>query len=698
MKKTFLKFAYVSAIALTGMMGFSACQSDSAEEVNPNYDPETNTVKTEFAFNISSNAKQKMTGANTQQDGANFQGMNTMWLYCLELAANENPTATSKFLSSGQINMGSLASGEISKDQSSKIYSMYLPTGTTNFLFYGSEGGHNATGGHAKGQLTKHFPEATEKYDNKNEVADITFELTPIISVTNDDLNNAGKELVKYLNDILQAKGSNNITWIGTQYYLNPNNSTSTAAAKIDFKEIASLYFAFVKQMNYRQLSGFETLRSVQDLYNSIVRVYNKSTNEDVKAVAAAVKAAIDVNNFTATETPAGSGVYTLAYKTNDANITNFPSQQGLPAGAAVVTTTTAPKNITDVTDSIYGTGDKWDKFTLSLAGENTLGQSIATPTDEITYPSELTYYTNSKAVTSTSAHAASDYPKNVATWDNITTNNWTGATGTWEFPGEVSTATTAAAIRQNIKYGAAQLVSTVKITPKTGDVLIDNAKAITVTNDAYDLLEDKEDQEIPYTNTAFEWTGILIGGQPTKSDWQFLPSGERSRVIYDKVINTTAITKTVESPYKPTYTLVMDNFVSGDDATQEPVNIALEIKNNSGHDFYGQDGLIPDKGTFYLVGQLNPANGTGLADWTAAGVYTGADGTNTIAHPGYGTNRVFIQDFKTMVNFNISEKALQKAYSSIPDLRSTKLLFGLSVDLTWKAGLEFNIDLGPTD
>ena len=39
--------------------------------------------------------------------------------------------------------------------------------------------------------------------------------------------------------------------------------------------------------------------------------------------------------------------------------------------------------------------------------------------------------------------------------------------------------------------------------------------------------------------------------------------------------------------------------------------------------------------------------------------------------------------------------KALQKAYSSIPDLRSTKLLFGLSVDLTWKAGLSFDIDLG---
>jgi len=677
MKKTFLKFAYVSAIALTGMMGFSACQSDSAEEVNPNYDAETNSVKTEFAFNISSNAKQKMAADVTQQDGETFKGMNTMWLYCLAT----DPAADKTFLSNGQINLGSLANTEISKDQSSKIYSMYLPVGTKNFLFYGSQVAHGEQGKHAKGQLTKPFKDADTKYDNKANVGAITFALTPIVEVGSTVITTPGKELVKYLNDILKAKeNTNNITWIGTQWYLD--DAQSTNAETPDFKEIASLYFAFVKDMNCRQLSGFETLRSVQDLYNSIVRVNNKSTNAKVKAVAAAVMDAIDAN-FTASETTPGSGVYTLAYQTDDAKITEFPSNQGLPVGAAVVTIT--PE--TNVTEKTFA---DFDEFKLNVAGENTLGQTIATPTYEITYPSELTYFTNSKAVTSESAHSASDYPITVANWDaDVTTATWNGD---WRFPGTVSAATTAAAIRQNIKYGAAQLVSTVKITPTlSDDKLIDNAKAITVTNDAYDLLADKEDQKIDYSDGMFTWTGILIGGQPTQSDWQFLPSGERSRVIYDNVINTTAITKSVTSPYKPTYTLVMDNYNSTD--PQEKVNIALELVNNTGHDFYGKDGLIPANGTFYLVGQLDPASGTGLADWTTAGVYTGAN--NTIAHPGYGKKRVFIQDFKTTVNFNISENALQKAYSSIPDLRSTKLLFGLSVDLTWKAGLSFDIDLG---
>lgn len=679
MKKTFLKFAYVSAIALTGMMGFSACQSDSAEEVNPNYDPESNSVKTEFAFNISSNAKQKMTGANTQQDGTNFLGMNTMWLYCLAA----DPAAASTFLANGQINLGSLAESEISSAQSSKIYSMFLPVGTKNFLFYGSQGGFNAAGGHTYGQLTKVFPD--EKTSKLANVGAITFALKPIVEVANADLVAKGNILVKYLNDILEAKGSNNMTWIGTQWYLDSGHGT--AEDRLDFKEIASLYNAFVKQMNYRQLSGFETLRSVQDLYNSIVRVINKSTNDDVKAVANAVKAAIEAN-FTV----AGTGPYTLTYQATDTKITNFPSQQGLPAGAAVVTT--EPKAISAVTSNTFAS---FDTFTLSLDGENTLGQSIASDAYEITYPSELTYFTNSKAVTSTGAHAASDYPKTVENWDNIADQNWAGASTNktdWRFPGEVTVMTTAAAIRQNIKYGAAQLVSYVKITPNASNKLIDNAKQITITNDAtYDLLEDKEDQEIAYSAGMFTWKGILIGGQPTESNWQFLPSGERSRVIYDNAINAAAVNNAPSAT--PTYTLVMDNYNGG--TNEDKVRIALELENNTGQDFYGQDGLIPAGGTFYLVGELDPTSPTSGTPINWGEVYNHATKPDVIDHPGLGTQRVFIQDFKTTVNFNISEKALQKAYSSIPDLRSTKLLFGLSVDLTWKTGLSFDIDLGPT-
>ena len=49
-------------------------------------------------------------------------------------------------------------------------------------------------------------------------------------------------------------------------------------------------------------------------------------------------------------------------------------------------------------------------------------------------------------------------------------------------------------------------------------------------------------------------------------------------------------------------------------------------------------------------------------------------------------------RDAVTTATFTIGKDALQRAYSTIPDLRSTQMFFGLSVDLEWKAGLNFNV------
>ena len=49
-----------------------------------------------------------------------------------------------------------------------------------------------------------------------------------------------------------------------------------------------------------------------------------------------------------------------------------------------------------------------------------------------------------------------------------------------------------------------------------------------------------------------------------------------------------------------------------------------------------------------------------------------------------------------TTANFVISQKSLQHAYNTVPDLRSTQISLGLSVDLKWETGLLFdNILLG---
>ena len=52
--------------------------------------------------------------------------------------------------------------------------------------------------------------------------------------------------------------------------------------------------------------------------------------------------------------------------------------------------------------------------------------------------------------------------------------------------------------------------------------------------------------------------------------------------------------------------------------------------------------------------------------------------------------NSVFKQDYITTAKLTSGEESLKKAYNVIPDLRSPKLEFGLSVDLTWRAGITF--------
>ena len=51
--KTYFNYALLSAIAFVGATGFTACSSsDDVAETNPNYNPETNAVKTEFVINV----------------------------------------------------------------------------------------------------------------------------------------------------------------------------------------------------------------------------------------------------------------------------------------------------------------------------------------------------------------------------------------------------------------------------------------------------------------------------------------------------------------------------------------------------------------------------------------------------------------------------------------------------------------------
>ena len=80
---------------------------------------------------------------------------------------------------------------------------------------------------------------------------------------------------------------------------------------------------------------------------------------------------------------------------------------------------------------------------------------------------------------------------------------------------------------------------------------------------------------------------------------------------------------------------------------------------------------------------------GPALPTYHALPPYDADCTTNTIP-------RVFIQDHMTTANFKIGANSLKYAYLTVPDLRSSSVTLGLSVDLKWETGLTFdNVIIG---
>ena len=210
-----------------------------------------------------------------------------------------------------------------------------------------------------------------------------------------------------------------------------------------------------------------------------------------------------------------------------------------------------------------------------------------------------------------------------------------------------------------------------------TEDALVDNASVVSggsISNNVFD--GSSADKTI-----TLKVHGMLIGGQPANSRYDYLPlANNASKVIYDKISNDG---KELTTAGETNYTLVMDNYTT--ESTQSSVNIAFEM--TADKDFYGASGKIKSGQKFYLIGSLNPADG-GDITWADHKSFKEGDS-------GQNINRVFIRDAKTIATFTLQKNSLKNAYSTIPDLRSIQMLFGISVDLAWKAGLTFNVNIG---
>lgn len=315
----------------------------------------------------------------------------------------------------------------------------------------------------------------------------------------------------------------------------------------------------------------------------------------------------------------------------------NFPRNLYLPDGVAKV--------------KWNDTSKKFEYLSVNSTGST--GNLINYTT--ITYPSELAYYVSSPVkVSNNEITAVKDLPDY---------NKWIGNTADWSSYGDaVESSTRFVALQQPVLYGVACLKSTVKCASNT---LIDNAK---------DKGQYESDNSIAVDDTSFPITGILIGGQPKQVAWNFeaastVTTNEFKYTIYDCDMNkgaSTNLTANVNGTAEPNYTLVLDN-KDNSATSQNKVYITIELENNAS-DFFGADGLIPKGSKFYMVGELDPK-----------------DKNETLDH-------VFVKDHTTIANFTI--KSLKTAYNHIPDMRSSKINVGLAVDLDWKSGITFDVDI----
>ena len=699
--KKYFNFAFLSAIALAGTFGLTACSSsdDLAAETNPNYDASTGLVKSQFVLNIATNAQSTRSGATTVQfkdgtNGGNFRGIDNTLLFAFQTNGQRFVDATfADADAANRYDLGTVAAAGTlnNNDKSHRILELAMPTGTDAMLFYGKA---------IKGSSTPDFNEIGKvslSYGTSGKKAtDFTFSLNPRVG-TNTDANRfkyTAELLAAIMTKIINASGSYTVNmttypdWTGaatlssTWKDLNPTTQSRTLSP---LEEI--LYKAFYTLTHYgpnelRGGSSKAVLTTVRDLYAVTTKVVGATPTSPYEELAKHIATAINTqitNYFTSvTGSPINGfkGIDGIQSSMGDDWNSNWAAVTEAELADFPVVNFTLPEGSAQLAYDVDN-----NKFTHKTPGTSLLNKATTTDPSAYQFPAELMYYCNSSVRTSNKEKAEADYPNGVGNWD--TNANWNSDwAGT-----SVTSSTRATAMTQNVNYGVAMLKSTVGLKLASGTTeLEDNRKA---------LNPGEENKTFDPANINFTWTGVIVGGQPESVDWQFLPptSSTFDKLVYDnRVAGDAAGTAVVTDGISdPNYTILFDNWVTG--ATQNKVRVALQFVNN-GDDFWGRDNLIRKGQTFYLVAELDPAGKEISAEnWDTYYQVPPLDASGVSKK----TTRVFVQDYMTTANFKITANAsthkssLQDAYVTIPDLRSSQLSFGLSVDLEWRTGLTFD-------
>lgn len=718
MRKLF-KLSIAGAIALAAV----ACNKKADVQDNPTFNPDTKEVTTQFVLSVNTGSPQtKMTATNVQR-ASNFLGINEAHVLAYKTnmsvtALNVEPfvlnssVATDRDYPLGTLySNGSIDAANNATSSSNRIVQLNVPVDVDAMLFYGKE--INASPSNATGRLTYNVnktPSSTE-FSLVQRLGDET------------SYKHTGDLMVFIINRIISseiaAMGSGDsysatgdpkdpktvytnlpaLSWkdLGTTY-----DDPTLRAGMSGLEEIlGAAYSTFTKieSGEYRAGSSAAIKGMMASLIDVVktVQVAEPTGNEEANACRLADQIMqrkahyfTDAMEFQAVnsikDNVTALNILTSAeWDTQFSGVTNiasFPHTEfGIPDGAAQLqySATTGMFEYLDPNQALANPGNSFNP-------------------NNYLYPSELAYYVNSPIRTTSQDVTTTDYPNGVTPWDTEGTGSkW--ADKNWQANSRVQSNTRGIAVRNNINYGVALLESKIAIATGVSNFK-DNKSA--KTGDANDNL-------IPTNNHHLTLTGILVGGQINKVDWQFLPKvttgSEFTYVVYDDAIAS----GTIPTPTgNENYTLVFDNYNKklADDA-QSSVRVALEFK-NEGDPFWGKDNIVPKDGIFYLIAELPVATATStsvlsLPNWLDDGKYAippvyGVDNeavpSGKVAGHSKQINRVFIQNFVTSATFTLGENSLKNAYVTVPNLASTQMSLGLSVDLAWHTGFTYNIEL----
>lgn len=756
MRKKHLFLTLMGAIALTGTVGFTSCADNNvAEETNPNYNAEKGEVLVDFAFNVSTNSKSTRMSATAVQENTGFRGIEKALLLTYKQSSDgsyitsSTPTNDKSFDLDQLIASDGLNPSPSGSPKSRRVLEMSLPTGTNTLLFWGkakkSSSVSNYNADENEGSIT---------FSPNENLAEASFTLTPCLNTTEKaNLLLYEQVIAAVLNKIVQAevtitnltfgdktiesktlKWSDYVDFTSVTTGVAPNEKTvikltpkdadpSTYVSETNKSPMSALGLKIANLFATLNTFGDSELRNgegrmiellVSDIYNVMneVKLASPTTIEEKAAQEVAKKMLSVIGTFFGVSTT--ESVATCTWKEVDNTFLEYagltPANYSaivsagdlgefpdgifrLPPGATILTYTALDANSTLKNEYNYmstvptyamGSGDSFNPFNYM-------------------YPAELCYFGNSPIRVTDDTHVVSDYPDGATNWDND--DNWKTTytdghnTVDWTKNGHVLSSTRSVAMQDNINYGTALLQTTIRYKDNITQ-LQDNNQGLHPDESANLIDIYDGDNNI---KDILKLTGVLIGGQAQTVGWNYIPVWEGNDPIANNPFTTMVYDNQLPSSAIPTpsgkenYTLVWDNWNETQKGEkQNVVYVALQFQNNTGRDFWGRNNVIRSGSTFYIIGKLDPDAGQNTITWPtkyALPPYDEATGQGVKEH------RIFIQDYKTTANFVIDENSLKSALVSVPDLRSSQITLGLSVDLTWSQGLEFdNVVVGGTE